>query len=486
LPPRSTSGIRICNIRIIGDGEEMAMRVFVAGATGVVGRRAVARLVAAGHEVTAVSRTPDKDALVESLGARPVRVDLFDADAVRTAVAGADAVVNVTTKIPPLAQMSRGSAWNENERIRREVSGHLVDAAIAAHASVFVQESLAFMYGDHGSEWIDGTTTTFADTPFAGPVEAAEANVARFRAQGGRGVVLRFGRFYAPDSDQAVALMHAARRGMLLDIGSERIYYPMIDADDAASAVVAALGAESGTYDVVDEPTTRREQTMALAASVGRRRLLHAPAWFVPKKADYLGASQRVSNAAFRDATGWRPMSPTVREGYAKMARELRIDPALPGVTRLMLWILAVSALALGMQAEFTPRAFYDDFPFGRGWVAMDGRYNEHLIRDFGALNLAIFVLTVGALFVGTRAISRVAAASWIVYSVPHLVYHLRHLTMVMPGVDKVGTVVSLSLPILAAIVVLFYRPSAGARSGRRSGAVGGIPTNLTQVSARS
>jgi nucleoside-diphosphate-sugar epimerase len=462
----------------------MAMRVFVAGATGVVGRRAVARLVAAGHEVTAVSRTAEKDAVVESLGAHPVRVDLFDAEAVRAAVAGSHAVVNVTTKIPPLAQMARDSAWNENERIRREVSGHLVDAAIAAGASVFVQESLAFMYGEHGSEWIDATTTPLSHTTFVGAVEAAEENVARFRAAGGQGVVLRFGRFYAPDSDQAVAMMHAARRGMLLDIGSEQIYFPMIDADDAASAVVAALGAASGTYDVVDEPTTRREQTKALAASVGRRRLLHAPAWFAPKKADYLVASQRVSNAAFREATGWRPMSPTVREGYTKMARELRVDPALPGVTRLLLWLLAVSALALGLQAEFTPRAFYDEFPFGRGWVAMDGRYNEHLIRDFGALNLAIFVLTVGALFVGTRAISRVAAASWIVYSVPHLVYHLRHLTMVMPGVDKVGMVVSLSLPILAAMVVLLYRPRVGSRVGPDPRGLGTVPTNLTQVSA--
>jgi hypothetical protein len=156
----------------------------------------------------------------------------------------------------------------------------------------------------------------------------------------------------------------------------------------------------------------------------------------------------------------------------------------LPGLTRLMLWLLAVSALALGLQAEFTPRAFYDDFPFGRGWVAMDGRYNEHLIRDFGALNLAIFVLTVGALFVGTRATSRVAAGSWIVYSIPHLVYHLRHLTMVMPGVDKVGMVVSLSLPILAAIVVLLYRPRVGSRVGPDPRAVSEVPTNLTQVSA--
>src|ERR1700704_1280423 len=128
------------------------MRVFVAGATGVIGRRAVSRLVAAGHEVTGVSRSPEKDALLESLGARPVRVDLFDADALRVAVAGHDAVVNVTTKIPPIAQMTRASAWDENERIRRVASGNLVDAAIAAGASVFVQESLAFMYGDHGAE----------------------------------------------------------------------------------------------------------------------------------------------------------------------------------------------------------------------------------------------------------------------------------------------------------------------------------------------
>ena len=75
------------------------MRVFVAGATGVLGRRAVAQLVAAGHQVTGVARSPEKEALLEALGVRAVRVDLFDADAVRTAVAGHDAVVNVAIKI---------------------------------------------------------------------------------------------------------------------------------------------------------------------------------------------------------------------------------------------------------------------------------------------------------------------------------------------------------------------------------------------------
>jgi nucleoside-diphosphate-sugar epimerase len=459
------------------------MRVFVAGATGVLGRRAVGRLVAAGHEVTAVSRTLEKDAVLDALGARPVRVDVFDAEALRIAVAGADAVVNIATKIPPVAQMRRGDAWDENERIRRVASGNLVDAATAAGATVFVQESLAFMYGEHGSDWIDAASTELGSTTFTGAIGAAEANVARFRTHGGRGVVLRFGRFYAPESDQTLATLHAARRGLALDVGGDETYAPMIDADDAAAAVVAALTAPDGTYDIVDsEPLTRAERGAALASAVGRARLWRSPKWSAPKSASYLTASQRVSNAAFRDATGWRPVSTNVRSGYRKLVATLRVEPALPGRVRLVLWLLAASAFALGAQAEFFPRAFYDDFPFGRGWVAMDGRYNEHLIRDFGALNLAMVVLTAGAIFFGTRAISRVAAISWIVYSVPHLVYHLRHLTMVMPGVDKVGMVVSLSLPIVGAIIVLFDRPR---RVAAPAEAPALPPANLTQASAR-
>jgi nucleoside-diphosphate-sugar epimerase len=436
------------------------MRVFVAGATGVAGRRAVVRLVAAGHEVTGVSRSFEKDVLLESSGARPVRVDLFDRAALQSAVAGHDAVVNLATKIPPLAQMGRTSAWDENERIRRDASTNLVDAAIAAGVSVFVQESLAFMYGDHGTEWIDASTTSLASTAFSGALEAAEANVERFRAQGGRGIVLRFGRFYAPDSDQAAAMVRAARRGLLLDLGGGDTYAPMIDADDVASSVVAALDAPAGTYDIVDdEPTTRAEQSRALAAAVGRRRLWSAPRWATPRRASYLAASQRVSNERFRVATGWRPTSSSVRIGFPKLVRELRVEPAMRGWSRLMLWILAFTSVNLGVQAEFSPRYFYDQFPFGRGWVAMDGRYNEHLIRDFGALNLALFALTVCAIFVGTRVVARIAAVSWIVYSVPHLVYHLRHLSMPMAGAEKVVLVVSLAAPIVAAIVVFFDRP---------------------------
>jgi hypothetical protein len=148
-----------------------------------------------------------------------------------------------------------------------------------------------------------------------------------------------------------------------------------------------------------------------------------------------------------------------VRIGFPKLVRELRVEPALRGWSRLLLWLLAISAFAIGVQAAFLPRSFYDDFPFGRGWVAMDGRYNEHLVRDVGALNLALFVLTICAIFVGTRTLARITAASWLVYSVPHLVYHLRHLSMPMSGGEKVAVVVSLSLPIVGAILLFFDRP---------------------------
>ena len=148
-----------------------------------------------------------------------------------------------------------------------------------------------------------------------------------------------------------------------------------------------------------------------------------------------------------------------MRDGYRKLAQALRIEPALPGRVRLMLWVLAVSAFGVGVQAAFFPRSFYDDFPFGRGWVAMDGRYNEHLIRDVGVLNLALLVADdrrARRRHRGPSPASPRSRGSSIRCRTS--LYHLRHLTMSMAGVDKVGIVVSLSVPVVAAIVVLFDR----------------------------
>ena len=110
------------------------MRVFVAGATGVLGQPTVKVLVAAGHEVRGTARGEEKSQLLRSLGAEPVAVDLFDADAVKEAVAGSEAVIHLATKIPPLMKMRSREAWEENDRLRREATKNLVDGGAGGEA----------------------------------------------------------------------------------------------------------------------------------------------------------------------------------------------------------------------------------------------------------------------------------------------------------------------------------------------------------------
>ncbi|MGQ0826513.1 MAG: NAD-dependent epimerase/dehydratase family protein [Actinomycetota bacterium] len=431
------------------------MKVFVAGATGVIGTRAVAQLIGAGHEVTAIARTPEKAARLRSLGARPVSASLFDAGELRAVIVGHDAVVNLATKIPTTTRALKARAWAENERIRIEGSAAIVDAALAAGARVYVQESIAFLYGDQGANVIDAATTPLVDSPFSASVRAAEANTARFAESGGRGVVLRFGMFWAADSVHTEMFFEAARRGMHFDALPRDGYFPMIDADDAASAVVAALDAPTGTYDIVeDEPLPRREVARALARAVARSRVTRPPAPGVSRVAPHLKWSQRVSNRRFREVTNWRPAARDGREIVAKGATEMEVEPALPRGVRLFLWYLVGVGLMLGVYAEFFPRAFYDDFPFGRQWVAHDGAYNEHLIRDFGAMNLALAAVAMCALAFASLAVARTAAIAWLVFSVPHALYHLRNLEHYETA-DQWGNVLTLSFGIVLAAELL-------------------------------
>jgi hypothetical protein len=125
-------------------------------------------------------------------------------------------------------------------------------------------------------------------------------------------------------------------------------------------------------------------------------------------------------------------------------------------VVRVVLVVWAAVSVQLGIWAAFAPRSFYDDFPgFGREWVRVDGPYNEHLVRDFGALNLALAVVTIAALITLSRPLVIAVAVAWLAWSVPHFVYHLRHLDMFSSTGDKVANVFLLgSLPVLAVVVL--------------------------------
>jgi hypothetical protein len=125
-------------------------------------------------------------------------------------------------------------------------------------------------------------------------------------------------------------------------------------------------------------------------------------------------------------------------------------------VVRAGLAALMVTGLVVGVWAAFAPRSFYDDFPGGgREWVAADGPYNEHLVRDVGELNLAMTAVTLVALLTVVRAAAVAAAVGWLVYQVPHLVYHLRHTDVYDNSTDKVTSIAALALGVALPLIVL-------------------------------
>lgn len=310
------------------------MRIFVAGATGVLGRRVVPQLVAGGHEVTAVARGPQKAAALRTQGARPVEVDLFDPVAVKEAVEGSEVVMNLATAVPPTSRMLLRSAWRMTDRLRTEASHHLVDGALATGATRYVQEAIGFAYPGRGGNWID--EDTMLDVPaYAAAVRSAEAEARRFSAGGGSGVTLRFAMFYSADSPQTRDMLRIARRGWLAMPGRPDAYQSWVHVDDAAAAVVAAVDLPAGAYNVVeDEPMTNAAHAEVLAALVGRP-VRPLPAWLGTSAPLMVGTplalaarSERVSNRRLRSASDWRPAFPSRREGWAAVLAELSEVPA--------------------------------------------------------------------------------------------------------------------------------------------------------------
>jgi nucleoside-diphosphate-sugar epimerase len=215
------------------------VRVFVTGGNGVLGRALLPLLAAEGHEVRAPAHQ---------------ELDLFDAPSVTEAVAGAEAIYHLATRIPPRERMGEPKAWAENDRLRTEVARVLVDAALAAGTEVFVQPSITFVYPRDGE--VDEETPIGEVRPQHESSLAAEREAARFADAGRRGVVLRFGSLDGPGTDyqspdpRADASVHV---------------------EDAGRALLAALNLPSGVYNVVRD-------------------------------------GQRVSNARFRRAAGWEPV----------------------------------------------------------------------------------------------------------------------------------------------------------------------------------
>lgn len=287
----------------------MTMRVFVAGASGVLGRRVVPALVRAGHAVTANVRDDAARRRAEADGASTITVELFDPTATARLGDEHDAIVNVATNIPTGAAAARRAGWATNDRLRTEASANL-GAAVAHSGGRYVGESITFPYVDAADDWIDecGDRTYFWGNRSCVDAEAAANSVTE---AGGTGVALRFAMFYAEDSAHVAALRAAAHRGWFGLPGEPESYTSWVDVDDAAAAVVAALGAPAGIYNVAEpDPVRRIDHASALARAVGRRRLRRLPKMAVKLAGpgiESLARSQRISSLSLASATRWEP-----------------------------------------------------------------------------------------------------------------------------------------------------------------------------------
>jgi nucleoside-diphosphate-sugar epimerase len=300
------------------------MNVFLAGGTGAIGVPLVRALVAAGHQVTALTRSAANAPMLRALGATPAVADALDAEALRRVVVTArpSHVIHQLTALPKAGPRSARDLAPTN-RLRIEGTRHLLAAAVAAGAKRFVGGSFALL-GAASTMPIPADMQEAADA-----VRSMESQILDASARGLiEGIVLRYGLFYGPENGMTDRLIALARVRLLPTVRGDRGLLPFIHLADAASATIAALerGPAGSVYDIVDDrASSMSEMALAIAESVGAPRPIAIPSWLPRLLSPYMARMMAIrlplSNEKARVELGWRPSYPTIHEGLAQTRR---------------------------------------------------------------------------------------------------------------------------------------------------------------------
>ena len=311
------------------------MRVFVAGASGAIGRPLLPRLVAAGHEVTGTTRSEQRAEELRSAGARAVVCDALEGEALHAAVeeAAPEVVVHQLTALPRRFDPRDKEIYTPTNRVRSEGTRTLLDAARAAGVRRMICQSIAFAYEPGRQPEVkdeDAPLALTAPPPFGDAVRVIdEMERAVVGAEGLEGLVLRYGWFYGPGTYYADdgSMAQDVRRRRFPIIGKGTGIFSFVHVDDAASATVAAVerGAP-GVYNVVDDdPAPQRDWLPAYAEAIGARKPLRVPVWIarlvVGKIASVASVQPGASNAKAKRELGWEPRWPSWRQGFRDAPR---------------------------------------------------------------------------------------------------------------------------------------------------------------------
>jgi nucleoside-diphosphate-sugar epimerase len=317
------------------------MHVFVAGATGAMGIPLVRRLVAAGHQVTGLTRSEAKRPLLERLGATAAVADVFDRERLGAVLREArpEAVVHLLTALPEQGPR-RASDLVATNRLRTEGTKNLVEASIAAGVRRLVAESIILVYGfgQHGPEPLteEHPVARTSTRPWLQPtidsgLALEETVVSAARTGKLEGIVLRYGFIYGAEAGSTQLTRRMVQKRQMPLIGDGSGLWPWIHLEDAASATIAALekGRSGEVYNIVDdEPVTWKDYLSRFAEVLGAPQPWRLPTWIfrliAPYSAITLTSRFPVSNAKARRELGWQPAYPTYREGLTTLREQPR------------------------------------------------------------------------------------------------------------------------------------------------------------------
>lgn len=288
------------------------MRTVLVGGTGVVGRSAVVSLRRAGHDVAVVVRSHRTDRAAAAIDVPTLPGDVLDRATLRSAFEGADVVVNLAGSTPVGHSMLSPAPWRRHDLLRTQGVANVVHAAKAAGVRRLVQAGVSYLYADQGDEWID-ERSPLEITTATEPAAVGEAHVQEFGNCRRTGVVLRLGSILG-DDQQTRERLQAVRSGRRIGLGHPSDWAHVIHTDDLGDAVVAALHAPAGVYNVGAEPVQRHELLQGYAAAVGvESTSFVGPVgrWWIGPRHEPLARSLRVCSDHFASQTGWQPHRPT-------------------------------------------------------------------------------------------------------------------------------------------------------------------------------
>ena len=304
------------------------MQVFIAGASGVLGRRITRQLVARGHSVIGQVRSPKAEAAVRDAGGEPRHADLFDADSLARAAEGCDTVIHAATAIP-VKQKTTPADWAMNDRIRRKGTRCLTEAAAKIGAKTYLQQSIAWVARPKDDSAFNEDSPIVPDPTIQSAIDAEAIAREAESAEGFTVAILRAGYFYDSESGHTRMIAAALRKRQMPIIGGGDAQWAMIHTDDAASAyVAAAVNPKSGVWHIVDNELVPvrvflKDFAGRLGAPVPRRVPVWLAKWMAGAQAvTYFTKSTRTTNARFRGAFGWTPRYPTYREGLEQIVAE--------------------------------------------------------------------------------------------------------------------------------------------------------------------